>query len=477
MWQHCHGSTTAAGVVHISTARRSQQVFRTKSCMCSRSRTASVWPLAGNATPMPAAVGARIAVVEQNLDKLHKTVKLEAQKSETTAGLVDTEVSELRSQIGDLKRDLGVQTVQTKLAGKQALSLECMYLHTEKLVRVLKGSSASVQEPPQLDSTHLVSPLPLQMSPSQTPITSRVPLDQPCSGQRLLAYFKQRPSRDGTENRSPGMPITLQPPFTPSPASVHCICPFAPLPARILSPACGRAWNGYSASQQLDSILPRRIVANDTSDDIDRIAESPGLLKEILTQLEIPCNEIDLYASTPSKYSEQDKRRMEGCVASGSDAQGKLGLVVLAKKAGKLQNLSAPCCLCPRLFWTCTKDAMLTDATDPSKQHFIEAKTAGEVVCNDATCISLLIQCYVIWTRWRHDDRTATRWDSTIGLLRPAGAKFRIFKTTGDTLDQIFDHMANSCYEVFITHSPKLLDSSALEQETSCIWIGSSPAR
>eukprot|EP00961_Rhodomonas_salina_P269917 3646527-Rhodomonas_salina.3 len=80
---------------------------------------------------------------------------------------------------------------------------------------------------------------------------------------------------------------------------------------------------------------------------------------------------------------------------------------------------------------------MLTDAQDPLKQHFIKAKTAGEVESNDAA---------------------PTRWDSMIGLLHPEGAKFRIFTTTGDTLDQIFDHMANSCYKVFIAHCPKLLE-------------------
>eukprot|EP00961_Rhodomonas_salina_P156732 2110448-Rhodomonas_salina.1 len=41
-------------------------------------------------------------------------------------------------------------------------------------------------------------------------------------------------------------------------------------------------------------------------------------------------------------------------------------------------------------------------------------------------------------------------------FLRPAGAKFRIFQTTGDTLSQIFDNMADSGYEVFIAHRPKM---------------------
>lgn len=38
---------------------------------------------------------------------------------------------------------------------------------------------------------------------------------------------------------------------------------------------------------------------------------------------------------------------------------------------------------------------MLTDAQDPLKQHFIKAKTAGEVESNDAARVSAL---YVIWT-------------------------------------------------------------------------------
>eukprot|EP00961_Rhodomonas_salina_P214182 2892138-Rhodomonas_salina.1 len=128
---------------------------------------------------------------------------------------------------------------------------------------------------------------------------------------------------------------------------------------------------------------------------------------------------------------------MERHVVQGRDAQGKLGLVVLAfSMAGKLQKLSAPCALCPGLFWTCTEDAVLTNATDPLKRYYIEAKTVREITLK-------------------------TKWESMIGLLHPTGAKFRIFQTTGDTLGQIFDHMADSCYAVFIAHHddhPKLLE-------------------
>eukprot|EP00961_Rhodomonas_salina_P208645 2815577-Rhodomonas_salina.1 len=51
-----------------------------------------------------------------------------------------------------------------------------------------------------------------------------------------------------------------------------------------------------------------------------------------------------------------------------------------------------------------------------------------------------------------------TKWGSMISLLRPAAAKFRLFQTPGDTLSQIFDLMADSCYEVFISHHPKMLE-------------------
>eukprot|EP00961_Rhodomonas_salina_P236913 3202273-Rhodomonas_salina.1 len=107
---------------------------------------------------------------------------------------------------------------------------------------------------------------------------------------------------------------------------------------------------------------------------------------------------------------------MEGRVAPSSNTQGKLGLVVLAFKAGRLQNLSAPCAMHPGLIGTCTEDAVLTDATDQTKRHYIEAKTSGEIVCNDATCHSA---SYCIKTRWQHDDRTETTWNSMIGLLHP----------------------------------------------------------
>eukprot|EP00961_Rhodomonas_salina_P039414 529796-Rhodomonas_salina.1 len=124
---------------------------------------------------------------------------------------------------------------------------------------------------------------------------------------------------------------------------------------------------------------------------------------------------------------------MEGRVAPCSDAQGKLGLVVLAFMAGKLQEMSAPCALRPGLFGECTEDAVLTDATDPMKQHYIEAKTVGKIA-------------------------SKTKWGSMVGLLHPAEAKFRIFQTTGDTLFEIFEHMADRGYEVFIVHHPKLLE-------------------
>eukprot|EP00961_Rhodomonas_salina_P208646 2815577-Rhodomonas_salina.2 len=66
---------------------------------------------------------------------------------------------------------------------------------------------------------------------------------------------------------------------------------------------------------------------------------------------------------------------MEGRVASGRDAQGKLSLCVLAFMAGKLRELSAPCALNPGMFGACTEDAVLTNATDPTKRHYIKAKT------------------------------------------------------------------------------------------------------
>eukprot|EP00961_Rhodomonas_salina_P240095 3243946-Rhodomonas_salina.1 len=53
--------------------------------------------------------------------------------------------------------------------------------------------------------------------------------------------------------------------------------------------------------------------------------------------------------------------------------------------AGKLQELSAPCALHPGLFWACTEDAVLTDATDPTKLHYIEAKTVREIVSSNAS--------------------------------------------------------------------------------------------
>eukprot|EP00961_Rhodomonas_salina_P012713 171501-Rhodomonas_salina.1 len=164
------------------------------------------------------------------------------------------------------------------------------------------------------------------------------------------------------------------------------------------------------------------------------------------------CNEIDLYERQQSKYTQAQRRNMEGCVAAGSNAQGKLSLCVLAFMAGKLGELSAPCALKPGIFRACTEDAMLTDATDPTKQHYIEAKTCGEIVANSNRNSAH----YKVQVRWRHDDGRKTRWGSLIGFLRPAGAKFRIFQTTGDTLSQIFDNMADSCYEVFIAHHPKM---------------------
>eukprot|EP00961_Rhodomonas_salina_P091249 1228540-Rhodomonas_salina.1 len=70
---------------------------------------------------------------------------------------------------------------------------------------------------------------------------------------------------------------------------------------------------------------------------------------------------------------------MEGRVAGGRDAQGKLSLCVLASKAGKLGYLSAPCAVRPGIFGACTEDAVLASSTDPSKKLYIEAKTCGEL--------------------------------------------------------------------------------------------------
>eukprot|EP00961_Rhodomonas_salina_P229895 3106985-Rhodomonas_salina.2 len=57
-----------AWVVHGGTARRLQQVFQTKSRLYSRSRQATVWPLARNAPPTAAAASIR-ALLDLNLSE------------------------------------------------------------------------------------------------------------------------------------------------------------------------------------------------------------------------------------------------------------------------------------------------------------------------------------------------------------------------------------------------------------------------
>eukprot|EP00961_Rhodomonas_salina_P190585 2571513-Rhodomonas_salina.1 len=150
-----------------------------------------------------------------------------------------------------------------------------------------------------------------------------------------------------------------------------------------------------------------------------------------------------MYAQHPSEYTEVQRKQMEGRVAAGRDAQGKLSLCVLAFMAGKLGDLSAPCALKPGLFGACTEDVVLTHAADPAKQTYIETKTSQEIAADSFRNSAH----YQVLARWRHDDGRKTKWGSLICFLRPTAAKFRIFRTTGDTPLQIFNYMADSGYE------------------------------
>lgn len=74
--------------------------------------------------------------ISKPMEWVGKKLELEAEKSENTAGMVDAELSELKSKIGELQRDFLAQKREVaeheKRSAKRAHSLEGAYLKLEK---------------------------------------------------------------------------------------------------------------------------------------------------------------------------------------------------------------------------------------------------------------------------------------------------------------------------------------------------------